>query len=224
MTDKAFTPFAMASGLTVKNRIVKAAMEENLANVNQQPDAALFNLYSQWAKGGVGLILTGNVMIDHLAMTGPGGVALERGADLAPYKTLASKAQQNGCKIMMQINHPGRQVFKKMGGKILSPSDVALNMGKHSNMFAPPTPMSDAEIADVIERFKTTAMLAKEAGFDGVQIHAAHGYLLAQYLSPLTNKRDDQWGGSLDNRARLLIEVVRAVKAACGDSFALAVN
>ena len=220
----AFTPFTTQSGLVLKNRIVKAAMEENLANGDQQPDEALFNLYSQWALGGVGLILTGNVMVDHLAMTGPGGVALEQGADLAPYAKLAKRAQQNDCKIVMQINHPGRQVFKKMGGKILSPSDVALDMGKHSNMFAAPTPMTETEIADVIQRFATTAALAKQAGFDGVQIHAAHGYLLAQFLSPLTNKRDDQWGGKLENRARLLIDVVRAVKQTCGADFSLSVK
>lgn len=220
----AFTPFTTQSGLMLKNRIVKAAMEENLANGDQQPDEALFNLYSQWALGGVGLILTGNVMVDHLAMTGPGGVALEQGADLAPYAKLAKCAQQNDCKIVMQINHPGRQVFKKMGGKILSPSDVALDMGKHSNMFAEPTPMTEAEIADVIQRFATTAALAKQAGFDGVQIHAAHGYLLAQFLSPLTNKRDDQWGGALENRARLLIDAVRAVKQTCGADFSLSVK
>ena len=113
----------------------------------------------------------------------------------------------------MQINHPGRQVFKKMGGKVLSPSDVALDMGKHSAMFSTPKPMDEAEIEDVIQRFTTTAKRAEEAGFDGVEIHAAHGYLLAQFLSPLTNKRQDQWGGSLENRARLLLEVVKSVKA-----------
>jgi 2,4-dienoyl-CoA reductase-like NADH-dependent reductase (Old Yellow Enzyme family) len=220
----AFSPFTLPSGLVLKNRIVKAAMEENLANVDQQPDEALFNLYSQWAMGGVGLILTGNVMIDHLAMTGPGGVALEKGADLAPFAKLVQKAQQNNCKIIMQINHPGRQVFKKMGGKILSPSDVALDMGKHSGMFAAPTPMSEAEIADIIRRFTDTAVLAKQAGYDGVQIHAAHGYLLAQFLSPLTNKRNDQWGGALENRARLLIQIVQSVKHACGNDFSLSVK
>lgn len=219
-----FDPLTLTSGLTLKNRVVKAAMEENLANASQQPDQALYNLYSQWARGGVGLILTGNVMIDHLAMTGPGGVALEKGADLSPYKALVKTAQQNGCKIVMQINHPGRQVFKKMGGKVLSPSDVALNMGKHSAMFEQPKAMDEAEISDVIERFACTAELAQQAGYDGVQIHAAHGYLLAQFLSPLTNKREDEWGGSLENRARMLLTVVQAIKQRVSDSFSVSVK
>ena len=117
--SQVFEPLTLASSLTVKNRVVKAAMEENLANKAQRPDQALYNLYSQWALGGVGMILTGNVMIDHLAMTGPGGVALESGADLTPFKHLVKAAKQKDCKIVMQINHPGRQGFKKMGGKVL---------------------------------------------------------------------------------------------------------
>jgi 2,4-dienoyl-CoA reductase-like NADH-dependent reductase (Old Yellow Enzyme family) len=124
----------------------------------------------------------------------------------------------------MQINHPGRQVFKKMGGKVLSPSNVALDMGKHSAMFTAPKPMNEDEIQDVIQRFTITAQRAEQAGFDGVEIHAAHGYLLAQFLSPLTNKRNDKWGGCLENRARLLIDIVKSVKALCGEEFAIAVK
>lgn len=220
----AFTSFTLPCGLQVKNRLVKASMEENLANEQQLPDAALNNLYENWAQGGVGLILTGNVMIDHLAMTGPGGVVLEQDTHLEPFKTLAKKAQQNDCRILMQINHPGRQVFKKMGGKVLSPSDVALDMGAHSNLFTAPKPMTEEEIQDLTSRFATTAQKAEQAGFDGVQIHAAHGYLLAQFLSPLTNKRQDKWGGSLENRARLLLEVIKAVRAKVQPGFAVAVK
>lgn len=223
-TQNAFSEFTLPCGLTLKNRLVKASMEENLANAQQLPDQALNNLYSKWAAGGVGLILTGNVMIDHLAMTGPGGVALEADSPLPPFKTLANKSKQNDCRIIMQINHPGRQVFKKMGGKVLSPSDIALDMGAHSGLFTAPKPMNEAEIADLIERFSATAKQAQEAGFDGVQIHAAHGYLLAQFLSPLTNKRDDQWGGTIENRARLLISVIKAVRAAVDPGFAVAVK
>lgn len=101
----------------------------------------------------------------------------------------------------MQINHPGRQVFKKMGGKVLSPSDIALNMGKHSSMFTQPKAMTDDDLQDVISRFVSTAKNAEAAGYDGVEVHTAHGYLLAQFLSPLTNKRTDQWGGNLKKQS-----------------------
>jgi 2,4-dienoyl-CoA reductase-like NADH-dependent reductase (Old Yellow Enzyme family) len=224
MSSSVFTPFTLPNGHIVKNRIAKAAMEENMAQANQLPGKSLFTLYRKWAEGGVGLIITGNVMVDHLAMTGPGGLALEPTTPLAPFQQLAKAAKHNGTRLWMQINHPGRQVFKKMGGKVLSPSDIPLNMGKHSGLFGQPKAMTDNEIEDVISRFVATASLAKQAGYDGVQIHAAHGYLLAQFLSPLTNKRQDQWGGSLDNRARILLRIVHEVRQQCGNDFDVAVK
>lgn len=224
MSESLFTPFTLPNGQRLKNRLVKAAMEENLATVEHLPGDELKQLYKAWADGGVGLIITGNVMVDHLAMTGPGGVVLEQDTDLNAFIELAKLSKTNDTRVWMQINHPGRQVFKKMGGKVLSPSDVALNMGKHSSMFSVPKPMDEDEIEDVIQRFTVTAKKAEQAGFDGVEIHAAHGYLIAQFLSPLTNKRQDKWGGSLENRARLLLEVVKSVKAACHDDFAVSVK
>ncbi|TMP04466.1 2,4-dienoyl-CoA reductase [Pseudoalteromonas sp. S3178] len=219
-----FTSFTLPSGLALKNRVVKAAMEENLAEANQTPSQVLKNVYSEWAKGGCGLIITGNVMVDHLAMTGPGGLALEQQTDITAFAELARLAQQNDCKIVMQINHPGRQVFKNMGGKAFSASDIALDVGKHSHLFAQPKAMTQSDISDVITRFTQTALQAEKAGFNGVQIHAAHGYLLAQFLSPLTNKRDDKWGGSLENRARLLLEITKSIKAHCSESFSVSIK
>ncbi|NMP30849.1 NADH:flavin oxidoreductase/NADH oxidase family protein [Thalassotalea sp. M1531] len=224
MSSPVFSPLTLASSVTVKNRLVKAAMEENMATDNQLPSTELMRLYHTWAQGGVGLIITGNVMVDHMAMTGPGGVALEAETDLTSFRSWASAAKHNNTKVVMQINHPGRQVFKNMGGKVLSPSDVALDMGKHSHMFAKPTPMTEAEIQDVITRFAVTAQKAQDAGFDGIEIHAAHGYLLSQFLSPLTNKRNDNWGGSIENRARLLIEIVKLIKSNVSDHFIVSVK
>ncbi|MDO6693570.1 NADH:flavin oxidoreductase/NADH oxidase family protein [Aliiglaciecola sp. 3_MG-2023] len=224
MTNDIFAAFSLPSGKTLKNRLVKGAMEENLANAKQLPDETLFNLYQKWAEGGVGLIITGNIMVDAMAMTGPGGMALEEDTDLAPFATLAQKAKRNNTRVWMQINHPGRQVFKKMGGKVLSPSNVALDLGKHSRLFGQPKAMTEEEIQDVIQRFTETALLAEKAGFDGVEVHAAHGYLLAQFLSPLVNQRTDQWGGSLENRARLLIEIITAIRKSCAKDFSVAVK
>ena len=224
MRNPVFTSFTLPSGLVLKNRIAKAAMEENLAQEDQTPSQALKNVYSAWAKGGTGLIITGNVMVDHLAMTGPGGLVLEQSTDITAFAELARLSKQNNCKVVMQINHPGRQVFKKMGGKALSASSIALNMGKHSHLFGVPKAMTQTDIDDVITRFTQTALQAEKAGFNGVQIHAAHGYLLAQFLSPLTNKRDDKWGGSLQNRVRLLLEITRSIKAVCSPTFSVSVK
>jgi 2,4-dienoyl-CoA reductase-like NADH-dependent reductase (Old Yellow Enzyme family) len=224
LQDPTFSPFTLPNGGHLKNRFAKAAMEENMAERQQQPGPELFRLYQAWANGGVGLIITGNVMVDRLAMTGPGGLALDNDSVLDTFKTWAAAGKQNDTRLWMQINHPGRQVYKNMGGKALAPSAIALDLGKHSGMFAQPKAMSEEEIQDVIGRFVLTARLAQEAGFDGVEVHAAHGYLLAQFLSPLTNKRSDQWGGSLENRARLLLMIVKAIKEACGPQFDLAVK
>ena len=219
-----FAPLTLPNGSTLPNRLAKAAMEENMAEAGQLPGPALNRLYQSWADGGVGLIITGNVMIDGRAMTGPGGVVLEARTPLEPFRLWAQAARSQGAQVWMQINHPGRQVMANMGGNAWAPSAVALDLGKHSKLFAQPVEMNAAQIEEVISRFAATAHAAEQAGFNGVQIHAAHGYLLSQFLSPLTNRRRDDWGGSLANRARLLLEVVRAVRARVSPGFSVAVK
>ncbi|MBF7073005.1 NADH:flavin oxidoreductase/NADH oxidase family protein [Glaciecola sp. MH2013] len=221
---RVFTPCTLPNGALLKNRFVKAAMEENMAEPNQLPGTALKNLYASWASGGVGLIITGNVMVDRLAMTGPGGVVLEKNTDLSSFSEWATCAKQNDTNVIMQINHPGRQVFKSMGGKVLAPSNVALNMGKHNALFEAPRAMATDEICDLVQRFCDTALNAKKAGFDGVQIHAAHGYLISQFLSPNTNKRTDEWGGDIAGRSKLLFDVFYGVRKACGDDFIVGIK
>ncbi|MYM24817.1 2,4-dienoyl-CoA reductase [Duganella sp. FT135W] len=219
-----FAPLTLPNGSTLPNRLAKAAMEESLAEPGQLPGVAIQRLYQRWSEGGTGLLITGNVMVDSRALTGPGTIALEANTPLAPFKAWAKAARSNGGQVWMQINHPGRQVMANMGGLAWAPSAVALDLGKHSKLFAQPVAMSAENIAEVIQRFADTAYAAEQAGFNGVQIHAAHGYLLSQFLSPLTNRRDDEWGGSLQNRARLLLEVVRAVRARVSAGFSVAVK
>lgn len=219
-----FSPLTLPNGQIVPNRLAKAAMEENMAGPGQVPDQRLFQLYQTWAQGGVGLILTGNVMVDPRAMTGPGGVVLQQGSDLAPFKRWAQAARSGGAQVWMQINHPGRQVMAAMGQPGWAPSEVALDLGKHSHLIAKPQAMTEADIANTIARFADTARLACEAGFTGVQVHAAHGYLLSQFLSPLANRRTDRWGGTLENRARFLLAVVQAVRAVVPADFCVAVK
>lgn len=206
------------------NRLVKAAMEENLSNENLEPDFALWNLYEAWAKGGVGTIITGNVMVDHRSMTGPGGVVLEVGYKLEGFKTWTTKAKSGGGKIIMQINHPGRQILAKLGGNVWAPSAISVDIGNLSKLLGKPKAMEEGEILETIQRFGMTAKLAEEAGFDGVQIHAAHGYLISQFLSPLVNQRTDRWGGSLENRSRFLTEVINAVRKNVSSRFIVSVK
>lgn len=219
-----YTSFTFPNNQSVKNRIVKAAMEENLSDSQLQPSDTLIQLYQTWSAGGAGLLLTGNVMVDARAMTGPGGVALEKDTPLERFITWAKAAQGNDTKVWMQINHPGRQVYANMNGVVLAPSAIKVDLGKLSKLFGEPEAMTETQIEDVIARFGDTAVNAQNAGFNGVQIHAAHGYLLAQFLSPLVNQRTDQWGGDLVNRARLLMRVVDEVKSRTASNFAVSVK
>lgn len=223
-TMSLFAPLALPNGTSIPNRIAKAAMEENMADADHAPSDELLRLYDAWGRGGAGLIITGNVMIDARAMTGPGGVVLESDAHLERFRQWALAARQHGAQIWMQLNHPGRQMQSALGQATVAPSAVALELGSFSKRFAMPRELTETDIAEVIERFTQSALLAERSGFTGVEIHAAHGYLLSQFLSPLTNKRQDRWGGSLENRARLLLDIVRSVRAAVATDFAVAVK
>ncbi|AZD02092.1 NADH:flavin oxidoreductase/NADH oxidase family protein [Pseudomonas chlororaphis] len=219
-----FDTLILPNGSTIKNRVAKAAMEENMADADQAPSEELMRLYQAWADGGAGLIITGNVMVDGRAMTGPGGVVLQDDQQLDKFSRWARIGRSGGAQFWLQINHPGRQMRASLGQKTWAPSAIPLNLGKMSKHFATPHAMTPSVIEEVIQRFARAARLGEEAGFTGVQIHAAHGYLLSQFLSPLTNQRTDEWGGSLENRARLLLEIVTAVRAVVSPGFAVAVK
>ncbi len=219
-----FERLELPNETTLPNRLAKAAMKESLAAPGQVPDHKLNTLYRRWAKGSAGLIITGNVMIAPDAMSGPASIVLQEGTDLAPFREWASVGRAGGGQFWMQINHPDRQTYAILGEEAVSASDVAIDIPGQSKNFNQPRALTVDEVESLIIRFATTAELAEKAGFSGVQIHAAHGYLINQFLSPLTNRRDDQWGGSLENRARFLLETVREVRARVSKQFSVAVK
>ena len=208
-------------GAILPNRLAKSAMTEGLADTFDQPTESLMQLYETWSMGGTGLHITGNVMIDRRYLERAGNVVLEEGSDLLPFKEWARRGQVGGNHLWVQLSHPGRQCPRMVNAKPLSPSDVQLDM---LGNFGKPRAMTEDDIAEVITRFARSASLAKEAGFKGIQIHSAHGYLLSQFLSPKINLRTDKWGGSLENRARLLRNVVRAAREAVGSDYPIAVK
>ncbi|MCY9784018.1 2,4-dienoyl-CoA reductase [Nocardiopsis sp. EMB25] len=218
------TPLTLRSGGVIPNRIAKAAMEEQLASADQLPGPGLHRLYGRWAHSGAGLLITGHVMIDRRAVAQPGDIVLEADTPLDGFERWAVAARSGGSRIWMQINHPGRVVLADTRGVSWAPSAVPVQAGFFSRFFAPPEEMSRTRIEETVTRFAATAGAADRAGFDGVQVHAAHGYLLSQFLSPLVNHRTDRWGGSLRNRARLLVEVVRRIRSATRPGFAVAVK
>lgn len=209
-------------GVKLPNRLAKAAMSEQLSDYHNRPTTELVRLYQRWADGGVGLNITGNVMVDRRALGEPCNVVVEDERDLDKLSEWAKAGKSRGGKFIMQINHPGRQSPTFVSSEPVAPSAIAVNVGV--GMFARPRALTEKEILEIIERFGQTAKVALKAGFDGVQIHSAHGYLSNQFLSPLTNLRTDDWGGSAENRRRFLLEVVRSARKAMGKKAILSVK
>ncbi|WP_343580008.1 NADH:flavin oxidoreductase/NADH oxidase family protein [Acinetobacter sp.] len=208
---------------TFKNRIIKGAMSEALANDAGQPNDVLIGLYEAWAKGGLGCAITGNVMVNIGAKNEPGVVAIESERDLEKLKQWAAVGKKHGMVQLIQLSHPGRQCPKGLNKETVAPSAVPFSPVL-ATMFGTPRELTHAEILDIIQRFATAAAVCEKAGFEGVQFHGAHGYLISQFLSPLTNKRTDQWGGSIENRMRFLLEIYKAVRAVTSENFIISVK
>lgn len=221
MTTSLTTSLTLPCGATLPNRFAKSAMTEALADASDAPNPAHATLSKRWAAGGVGLQITGNVMVDRRYLERPGNVVVEDDADIDMLRAWAAAGQAGGGRIWMQISHPGRQCTVVVNSRPLAPSAEKLRL---LGLFGTPKAMTTADIDDAIARYANTARIAQRAGFDGVQIHAAHGYLISQFLSPITNRRTDQWGGNTENRARFLRAVYRAVRQAVGPDFAVAVK
>ena len=186
------------------------------------PTEALVRLYARWASSGAGLLLTGNVMVSHDSRGELGQVVVEDERHLDMLRAWARAAQREGAALFMQINHAGRQAPRSVTDDPVAPS--AVPMKGTGPFFKTPRALDDAEIRSIIRRFAVTARIAKLAGFAGVEIHAAHGYLVSQFLSPLTNRRDDAWGGDAERRMRFLLEIVRAIRGEVGHGFPIGVK
>ena len=216
-------PLELPNGQTLKNRFAKSAMSEALGTLAGAPTPELTRLYQRWAQGGSSLVITGNVLIDHLALGEPGNVVIEDEANMTGLKQWAEAGSADGTQLWMQINHPGKQSPNALSKQPVAPSAIPL-APKLAKFFNAPRALTEAEIEDLISRYATVAKVAEAAGFTGAQIHGAHGYLVSQFLSPLHNQRDDAWGGSAEKRIRFVLEVYRAMRAATGKDFAIGIK
>jgi 2,4-dienoyl-CoA reductase-like NADH-dependent reductase (Old Yellow Enzyme family) len=215
--------YTLANGTQIKNRLYKSAMSEQLGDKHHNPSKGLVKLYERWAKGGIGLAITGNVMIDRTALGEPKNVVLDEQSDLSAFKNWAVAGKQNNTHIWPQLNHPGKQVPAYLNEEPVAPSAISLGQGLEK-AFNQPRALSEQEIVDIINKFATSAKLTKQAGFTGVQIHGAHGYLVNQFLSSRHNQRDDQWGGSIENRMRFAIEIYKAIREQVGNEFPIGIK
>ena len=213
--------FQLPCGATLQNRIAKAALTERLTDPSLLPNEKHCQLYKTWAEGGAGLLLSGNILIDRRYLESSGNVVVGSNTPAAPFKKWTKTVTDTNTHFWAQINHAGRQsnIFSTL--KPVSASDVQL---KKMGLFAKPRPLTDSEILEVTDRFVQTAVFCQQVGFTGVQFHAAHGYLLSQFLSPKTNRRTDRWGGNIENRARLLLNIVQQTRKAVGATFPISVK
>lgn len=221
MTDPLAQPLRLPCGAVLPNRLCKAAMTEGLADAHLRATPRLERLYRRWSEGGTGLLLTGNVQIDRFDLERPANVAIDGNGGRAELQAWARAGTAAGNHLWMQLSHAGRQSPRYVTGRPVAPSAVQLEV---LGNYARPRAVTEAEILDFVRRFAEAARTAREAGFTGVQIHSAHGYLLSSFLSPVTNRRTDAWGGSVENRARFLIETLRATRAAVGADFPVSVK
>lgn len=218
-----FTPITLPNGTTIKNRFFKSAMSEGMGTRDFQPKKNIATLYKRWAEGGTGLIITGNIMVDPKGTAEPGNIVFDKNSNMEILKNWAKQGQQHGAKVMVQLNHPGKQVPKTIAKETVAPSTIPLGNGLNK-LFSTPRALTTSEVEELVQKFVTSAKVAKEAGFSGVQIHAAHGYLISQFLSPHDNRRTDKYGGSLENRMRFLKEIYLGMREELGKDFTIGIK
>ena len=218
-----FTPITLPNGTTIKNRFFKSAMSEGMGTRDFQPKKNIATLYKRWAEGGTGLIITGNIMVDPKETAEPGNIVFDKNSNMEILKDWAKQGQQHGAKVMVQLNHPGKQAPKTVSKQTVAPSAVPLGNGLNK-LFSTPRALTTSEVEELVQKFVTSAKVAKEAGFSGVQIHAAHGYLISQFLSPHDNRRTDKYGGSLENRMRFLKEIYLGMREELGKNFTIGIK
>ena len=217
--------FTLPCGQTIKNRVCKAAMTERIAKGDNLAHQGHINLYNTWADGDVGILLTGNVQVDRRNIEGPANVVIDQSnyhLQMETLKQWAAAGTKDNTQLWMQISHAGRQTPGEINSTPQAPSDIGLKIPGRN--FGKPKPMSEEEILELIDRFVFTATVARDAGFTGVQFHSAHGYLLSEFLSPDINTRTDAWGGSLENRTRIHLEIIKKCREVVGSDFPISIK
>ncbi|CCO34614.1 hypothetical protein BN14_08718 [Rhizoctonia solani AG-1 IB] len=215
------------SGRVAKSRFLKGATSERLASWDPKdlskrgvPSDDLVRLYETWGKAGYGILVTGNVMVDPQQLEAPGNPVFyephETPERLEQFRKMAAAGKAHGSLMIMQVSHPGRQISVLMNPSPVGASDIQL-ADRLGMSFGKPTALDKAGIRKVVDQFAYTAEAAYRTGFDGIQLHGAHGYLIAQFLSQTTNNRTDEYGGSIQNRSRFIIEMIEAIRAKVPD-------
>ncbi len=218
---KLFEP-GMIGNLQLRNRIVMTAMGCSLAESTGEAGARMIKYYADRARGGAGLIITEITRVDDETGVGtPNQLSVTNTHVIAQLHRLVEAVHAYDTKLFVQLHHPGNQTPSRLiGGKQpVSASDVTCRV-----IGEQPRPLETEEVEAMVKKFVTGAVIAQKSGVDGVEIHAAHGYLVSQFLSPYTNKRTDKYGGSFEGRMRFITEIIMGIKAFCGPKFPISVR
>ena len=212
-------------GVQIKNRICKAAMTERIALSDNYTNQRHLNLYKKWAEGDIGILLTGNVQVDKKHLEGPANVCIEEETYIEQLPLLrkwAEEGTKDNTHLWMQISHAGRQTPGEINLSPKAPSSVQLKIPGRN--YGVPSALTTEEIQEIIKKFTFVAKIARETGFTGIQIHSAHGYLLSEFLSPDINLREDEWGGTVENRSRIHVEIIKNIRREVGEDFPISVK
>jgi 2,4-dienoyl-CoA reductase-like NADH-dependent reductase (Old Yellow Enzyme family) len=224
------------SGQSAPNRFLKGAMTERISSWDPEnfeargvPSKNLINLYRRWGEGAIGLILSGNIMIEYDHLEAAGNPIIPRKSEFSgerfeAFKEMATETKKHGSLFVGQVSHPGRQVESRIQKNPISASDVQLEGNIMGMTFEKPRAATEEDIANVIEGFAHAAEYLEKAGYDGIELHGAHGYLIAQFLSPTTNQRTDKYGGSIENRARIIVEITDAIRKRVSSNFVIGIK
>ncbi|KAF5537583.1 NADH oxidase [Fusarium mexicanum] len=237
MNSAASSQLRLRCGLVLKNRLVKTAMSEKMAQ-NLLPSANHRALYKRWAQGGWAAVITGNIMVSDQYLGSNQDVAVTGTTSnlLESWSEWTTSTKDQNCHMIAQLNHPGRQSpigagKRSIFSKTIAPSTVPINLGDNTVanlirmlVFGTPRAMTRHDIDVVIAQFTQAAQLACQAGFQGVEVHAAHGFLLSQFMSPNSNKRDDEFGGSTDKRVGLVLRIIRSIRKEVPTTFCVGVK
>ncbi len=210
-----FDPITLG-GMRLPNRVVRSATYENRCNGEGKVTEEMIRFYRELAAGEIGMIITGNAMVHPWGLTAPNALGIYSDEHLPGLTRLAETLHEKGNRCVVQLSHGGRQTVPDLigGREAVAPSAVYSRAMKYT-----PKGMSTPEIREVIEAFVAAAERAQKAGFDGIQLHAAHGYLLSNFLSPFANTRTDSYGGSTEKRTRIVLEIFDRIQARCGKEF-----
>ncbi|URZ15651.1 NADH:flavin oxidoreductase [Clostridium felsineum] len=204
---------ANVGAITLKNRIIRSATQGGAADQDGHITEKLISIYEKIAAGGAGAAITGMMGVDENSRVFPHMAKVYDDDFVSGLSKLVNKVHTQDCKIIVQLAHCGAKANPDNGNKPLAPSDIMLSEDKSAKS------MTKEEIQSVIHSFALAAERCKEAGADGVQIHSAHGYLLSQFLSPFFNKRNDEYGGDISNRAKIVFEVYAAIREKVGNDY-----